>query len=72
MVCFRSILLFVTAVSALPTVSRRDTAETLANLQAIDSATRSLTATVSGWDGSALGALSINSDAQALGVYNSP
>ena len=57
---FTPILLFATAISALPAISRRDTAETLANLQAIDASTRSLTTTVQNWDGSALGALGIN------------
>lgn len=68
MVNFSSIFLFVTAISALPAISRRDTAEILANLQAIDSATNNLTTTVNDWDGSLLGALGINSASQALGV----
>ncbi|KAL9110064.1 MAG: hypothetical protein Q9227_005403 [Pyrenula ochraceoflavens] len=63
-----SILLFATAISAVPTrISRRDTAETLANLQDIDDATNSLTSTVNNWDGSLLGALGINGAAQDLG-----
>lgn len=68
MVNFGSILLCVTAASAFPSVFRRDTAETLANLQAIDSSTRALTNTVNQFDGSLLGALGINGAAQDLEV----
>ena len=67
MVNFGLVFLLATSISALPAV-RRDTAETLANLQSIDVATDELTTTVSGWDGSLLGALGINGAAQSLGV----
>lgn len=73
MVNFSSVFLFVTAISAavVPSVSRRDAAETLANLEAIDTSTKSLTTTVTNWDGSLLGALGINSAATDLEVRDS-
>lgn len=61
----RTLFLLATAVSA--GVIRRDTAEILADLEAIDSATNDLTATVVAWDGSILGALAIQSDTTAIG-----
>lgn len=68
MVNFGSLFLFATAITALPSLIKRDPAETLANLQGIDSSTRSLTTTVTSWDGSLLGALGIQSAANAVGV----
>lgn len=68
MVNFASVLVFATAITALPSLIRRDPAETLANLQSIDTSTRALTTTVTNWDGSLLGALGIQSDATAVGV----
>ncbi|KAG6363127.1 hypothetical protein INS49_008222 [Diaporthe citri] len=68
MVNFGSFFLFATAITALPSLVRRDTAETLANLKGIDNSTRSLTTTVTSWDGSLLGALGIQSAATAVGT----
>lgn len=68
MVNFGSFFLFATAITALPSLVKRDTAETLANLQGIDNSTRALTTTVTSWDGSLLGALGIQSSANAVGV----
>ncbi|KAL9616585.1 MAG: hypothetical protein Q9160_008565 [Pyrenula sp. 1 TL-2023] len=64
------VLLFSATISAIsiPRLSsKRDTAETLRNLQAIDTATRQLTTTVQQYDGSLLGALGINGASQNLG-----
>lgn len=72
MVNFGSLFLFATAITALPSLVKRDPAETLANLQGIDSSTRSLTTTVTSWDGSLLGALGIQSAANAVGVSSLP
>lgn len=55
------------ATAALGAVIRRDTQETLDNLAAIDTATNSLTATITAWDGSTLGAIGIATSANALG-----
>jgi hypothetical protein len=68
MVNFASLFVFATAITALPSLVRRDTAETLGNLQSIDTSTKALTVTVTNWDGSLLGALGIQSDATAVGV----
>ncbi|KAL1878690.1 hypothetical protein Daus18300_001965 [Diaporthe australafricana] len=68
MVNFASLFVFATAITALPSLIRRDPAETLANLQSIDASTRSLTTTVTSWDGSLLGALGIQSSATAVGT----
>jgi hypothetical protein len=68
MVNFASVFVFATAITALPSLIRRDPAETLANLQSIDASTRALTTTVTNWDGSLLGALGIQSDATTVGV----
>ncbi|KAK2611019.1 hypothetical protein N8I77_004402 [Diaporthe amygdali] len=65
---FASLFVFATAITALPSLVRRDAAETLANLQSIDTSTKSLTSTITSWDGSLLGALGIQSAANAVGT----
>lgn len=64
------ILAIATAITALPTtgISRRDPQTILADLQAIDTAVKSMTQTVSSWDGGLLSALSIQSQANDVGV----
>lgn len=69
---FASLFVFATAITALPSLVRRDAAETLANLQSIDTSTKSLTSTITSWDGSLLGALGIQSAANAVGVRDHP
>ncbi|KAK6084266.1 hypothetical protein SCUP234_01931 [Seiridium cupressi] len=64
MVNVAAIALFATAVLG---TARRDVAETLENLQAIDTATNELTSTITAWDGSTVGAIGIASSANALG-----
>ncbi|KAK9415322.1 putative Hydrophobic surface binding protein A [Seiridium unicorne] len=64
MVNVAAIALFATAVFG---TARRDVAETLENLQAIDTATNELTSTITAWDGSTVGAIGIASSANALG-----
>ncbi|KAK9771473.1 putative Hydrophobic surface binding protein A [Seiridium cardinale] len=64
MVKVAAIALFATAVFG---TARRDVAETLENLQAIDTATNELTSTITAWDGSTVGAIGIASSANALG-----
>lgn len=66
MVNIASIAVFATAV--LGATLRRDTATILANLAGIDTATNSLTATITAWDGSTVGAIGIATSANALGA----
>ncbi|ETS87234.1 hypothetical protein PFICI_01062 [Pestalotiopsis fici W106-1] len=65
MVNVATLALYATAV--LGAAIRRDVAETLADLQAIDASTNSLTSTINSWDGSVVGALTISSAATAVG-----
>ncbi|MCJ1330183.1 hypothetical protein MMC10_006866 [Thelotrema lepadinum] len=67
MISVKSVLLFAVAISARA-ISQRDTAQILADLQSIDSSTRSFTTTVNNWDGSLLGSLGVNGAATDLGV----
>ncbi|KAF3016145.1 hypothetical protein E8E14_008375 [Neopestalotiopsis sp. 37M] len=65
MVNVATIALYATAV--LGAAIRRDVAETLADLQAIDASTNSLTSTINAWDGSVTGAIGIATAANAVG-----
>lgn len=60
-----SALLFVTAVSAIP-LGQRDVTTVLDNLETIDTQTKSLTTSITGWDGTILGALGIDSASNSL------
>lgn len=67
---FASALVLVTAVSAIPSpkIAKRDVDTVLANLEAIDAQTNTLTTTINDWDGSLLGALGISSETTTLEV----
>ncbi|KAH8204399.1 hypothetical protein TruAng_001450 [Truncatella angustata] len=65
MVKFATLALYATAVFGA--VIRRDTAEILADLQAIDDSTKSLTSTITAWDGSTVGAIGIATAANNVG-----
>lgn len=60
-----SALLFVTAVSAIP-LGQRDVTTVLGNLETIDTQTKSLTTSITGWDGTIFGALGIDSASNSL------
>lgn len=62
-----SLVVLAVAVSALPS-KPRDVATVLANLETIDSDTKTLTTTINAWDASLLGALGITSDVSTLEV----
>ena len=62
----KPLLLLATTVSALTINVPRDTARILSNLATIDRNTKSLTTTVTNWDGSLLGALGINGAVSTL------
>ncbi|KAH8645824.1 hydrophobic surface binding protein A-domain-containing protein [Xylariales sp. PMI_506] len=59
-------LVALAAGASAAAINRRDVSTILANLEAIDSSTNSLTSTVTSWDGSLLGALTINTAAGTL------
>ncbi|KAF3764984.1 hypothetical protein M406DRAFT_70507 [Cryphonectria parasitica EP155] len=54
------------AVSALPSIQKRDVTTVLDNLETIDSDTNTLTAAIEAWDASLLGALGVQSDVTTL------
>lgn len=71
---FGTALVLATAVSAIPhpRIAKRDVDTVLANLENIDTETNALTATITDWDGSLLGALGISSDTTTLEVRQTP
>lgn len=68
MVNMRSLLIFASAVAALPTLSRRDPQAILTSLQGIDTSVQGLQNAVTTWDGGLISALSIQSQASTVGV----
>lgn len=68
MVNVRSLFVFASAVTALPTLSRRDPQAILTSLQGIDTSTQGLQQAVTNWDGNLLSALSIQTQAGNVGV----
>lgn len=60
-----SAFLFVTAVSAIP-LAQRDVTTVLDDLETIDTQTKALTTSITGWDGTILGALGIDSASNTL------
>lgn len=68
MVNMRSLLIFASAVVALPTISRRDPQTILTSLQGIDTSVQGLQNAVTTWDGGLISALSIQSQASTVGV----
>lgn len=67
---FGTALVLATAVSAIPApkIEKRDVTTVLNNLETIDAETNVLTADITNWDGSLLGALGISSDTSTLEV----
>lgn len=68
MVSLRFLFVFASAVTAIPTLSRRDPQQILQDLQGIDTSVKSMTQAVQGWSGSLIAALSIKSQADNVGV----
>lgn len=67
MLTLQTAFVFATAVSAAALV-KRDVTTVLTNLENIDTQTNALTAAITAWDASALGALGIQSDVTTLEV----
>lgn len=70
MFSFGTVLVLATAVTAIPApkIEKRDVTTVLDNLETIDAQTNVLTADITSWDGSLLGALGISSDSSTLEV----